>query len=59
MASNRRFDPVQDGQEERLRLLCQQAANEHDSQKLLELVREINKLIDTKRNGHSREKSDK
>jgi hypothetical protein len=35
--------------EERLGLLCQLAANECDPQKLIELVREINKLVEEKR----------
>ena len=41
---------MQDAQEERLGLLCQLAANEHDPQKLIELIREINKLVETKHN---------
>jgi hypothetical protein len=40
---------MQDAQEERLRLLCQFAANEHDPQKLIELVRQINELVEEKR----------
>lgn len=34
----------------RLKILAIQAQNEQDSEKLLELVREINALIDAKRN---------
>jgi hypothetical protein len=37
-------DPV----EERLRSLCNEAASEQDPGKLLELVREINRLFDEK-----------
>lgn len=33
---------------ERWQILCEQAANEQDPQKLLELVREINQLLDDK-----------
>jgi hypothetical protein len=33
---------------ERWRELCQQAVVEQDSQKLLELIREINELLDAK-----------
>jgi hypothetical protein len=40
---------MQDAQEERLGLLCQLVANERDPQKLIELVREINKLVEGKR----------
>jgi hypothetical protein len=40
---------MQDGKEERLKMLCELAANELDSQKLLELVREISELIEEKR----------
>ena len=40
---------MQDAREERLGLLCQLAANERDPQKLIELVREINKLVEGKR----------
>ena len=40
---------MQNAQEERLGLLCQLAANERDPQKLIELVREINKLIEAKK----------
>jgi hypothetical protein len=39
---------MQNAQEERLRLLCQFAANEHDPQKLIELVRQINQLVEEK-----------
>jgi hypothetical protein len=35
--------------EERWKQLCQQAQNEHDPQKLLELTREINELLLSKR----------
>jgi hypothetical protein len=35
--------------EERWKQLCKQAANEHDPQKLLELTREINELLLSKR----------
>jgi hypothetical protein len=38
-----------DALEERLGLLCQLAANESDSQKLIELVSEINTLVEQKR----------
>jgi len=41
---------MQDALEKRLGLLCQLAANERDSQKLLDLVREINELVEAKRN---------
>jgi hypothetical protein len=37
-------DPV----EERLQSLCNEAASEQDPEKLLELVREINRLFDEK-----------
>jgi hypothetical protein len=40
---------MQDGKEERLKMLCELAANEPDSQKLLELVREISEQIEEKR----------
>ncbi|HEY1463351.1 MAG TPA: hypothetical protein VGF44_08030 [Terriglobales bacterium] len=33
---------------ERWRLLCEDAATEQDPQKLLELIKEINKLLDEK-----------
>ena len=33
---------------ERLRSLCAQAAEEHDSEKLLELVKQINQLLEEK-----------
>jgi hypothetical protein len=33
---------------ERWQVLCEQAANEQDPQKLMELVREINHLLDEK-----------
>ena len=39
-------DPVQ----ERLQNLCNEAASEQDPQKLIELVREINRLFDEKPN---------
>jgi hypothetical protein len=39
-------DPV----EGRLQSLCNEAANEKDLEKLLELVREINRLFDAKPN---------
>lgn len=35
---------------ERWQILCEQAANEQDPQKLLELVQEINKLLAEKQN---------
>jgi hypothetical protein len=40
---------MQDAQEERLGLLCKLAANEQNPQKLIELVRGINKLLEEKR----------
>jgi hypothetical protein len=40
---------MQDAQEEQLGLLCELAANERDPQKLIELVRGINNLVDEKR----------
>ena len=40
---------IEEGKEERLKMLCELAANERDSQKLLELIREICDLIDKKR----------
>jgi hypothetical protein len=36
------------GENERLRSLCEQAAVEQDSERLLELVREINKLLEAR-----------
>lgn len=33
---------------ERWRMLCEQAASEQDSQKLMELVKEINRLLEEK-----------
>jgi hypothetical protein len=39
--------------EERWKQLCQQAANEHNPQKLLELTREINELLLSKRDPRS------
>jgi len=39
---------MQDALEERLGLLCQLAGNEPDPQKLIELVKEINRLIEEK-----------
>jgi len=39
---------MQEAQEERLGLLCQLAANEQDPQKLIELVRQINELVEQK-----------
>jgi hypothetical protein len=41
---------MQDDQEERLKMLCQLAADERDVQKLLKLVYEINELVEAKRN---------
>jgi hypothetical protein len=40
---------MQNAHEERLGLLCQLAATECDPEKLIELVRDINKLVDEKR----------
>ena len=34
---------------EQWKLLCEQAAKEHDSSKLIQLVREINNLLEDKR----------
>ena len=41
---------MQDPVEGRLQSLCNEAANEQDPKKLLELVREINRLFDEKSN---------
>jgi hypothetical protein len=35
---------------ERWRLLCEKAANEQDPEKLIELIREINDLLEEKQN---------
>jgi hypothetical protein len=40
---------MQDAQDERLLVLCQLAANEQDPQKLIEVVRQINELVEGKR----------
>jgi hypothetical protein len=40
---------MQDGNEERLKLLCEEAATEHDAPRLIELVKEINDLLEAKR----------
>jgi hypothetical protein len=45
---------VQDAPKERWQNLCEQAANEQDPQKLLELVREINRLLAEKSNRFSK-----
>ena len=42
--------------DERLKMLCEQAQNEQDPWKLLELVRQINALIDAKRDRRARAK---
>lgn len=47
---NRRGFFMQDAQEERLKMLCELAGNEHDPDKLIELVRLINELVEAKRN---------
>jgi hypothetical protein len=39
-----------DPNEERWKELCRQAADEHDPQKLNQLVREISRLLDVKQN---------
>jgi hypothetical protein len=39
---------VQDGNKERWRLLCEQASVEQDPEKLHELIKEINRLLDEK-----------
>lgn len=44
---------MQDDQQDRLKVLCELAANEYDSQKLLELVRQINELLDAMHNRQS------
>jgi len=41
---------MQDAKEERLKMLCELAANERDVEKILESVQEINNLVETKRN---------
>jgi len=41
---------VRDAQEDRLKILCQLAANERDTQKLIKLIQEINELVEAKRN---------
>ncbi len=38
--------------DERWRVLCEQAANEHDPEKLLALVQEINQLLEQKDQGN-------
>ena len=43
---------------ERWRQLCEQAAVEQDSGKLLELIREINRLLDEKKQRLAVEKSE-
>jgi hypothetical protein len=40
---------MQDGSEERWVSLCKQAADEIDSDKFIELIREINELLEAKR----------
>ena len=40
---------MQDEQRERLKTLCQYAANEYHPQKLIELLQEINKLLSEER----------
>jgi|GraSoi_2013_40cm_1033754.scaffolds.fasta_scaffold103699_1 hypothetical protein len=40
---------MQDEQRERLKTLCQYAAHEYHPQKLIELLREINKLLSEER----------
>jgi hypothetical protein len=39
---------VQDGNKERWRLLCEQASVEQDQEKLHELIKEINRLLEEK-----------
>jgi hypothetical protein len=40
---------VQGATQERLKLLCEQAAKEKDPDKFLELIREINDMLEAKR----------
>jgi hypothetical protein len=40
---------MQEQQESRWKLLCELASKEHDPDKLLELIHEINELIEAKR----------
>jgi hypothetical protein len=40
---------MQSEQKERLKMLCQRAANEYHPQKLIELIQEINKLLSEER----------
>jgi hypothetical protein len=39
---------VQDGNKERWKLLCEQASVEQDPERLRELIKEINRLLDEK-----------
>jgi hypothetical protein len=41
---------MQGAKGERWRLLCEQAAKEQDSERLMELVKEINELLEKKQN---------
>jgi hypothetical protein len=41
---------VQDSNKERWKLLCEQASVEQDPEKLHELIKEINRLLDEKNN---------
>jgi len=41
---------MQGANKERWWILCEQAANEKDSQRLMELVKEINDLLEKKQN---------
>jgi hypothetical protein len=50
---------MEDAREDRLNMLCTRAANEHNLQKLLEIVQEINKLLEAKRNRQTRTNGEK
>ena len=45
---------MENEQEQYLQMLCERAANEEDSEKLVELVQEINKLVDEKMHHNQR-----
>jgi hypothetical protein len=47
---------MEDAREDRLKMLCQRAANEEDLEKLLELLHEIRNLLELKRNCQTRAK---
>ena len=48
-----------DADTERWRQLCELASKEQDSKKLLALVEEINRLLETKRNNGSDQEAEK